>query len=206
MKRSFVLDDLRPEWRYPLLTSSVVPRPIAWVSTLAADGTPNLAPHSFFTVASADPPIVQFTSVTEKDTLRNIRATGEFVISLVTESLIREANLTATDFPPGTNEFAEAGLTAEPAAKVRPARVGESPVALECRLHRIVEVGNSFLVLGELLCAAIDETILADGEKPHPRYELIRPVSRLGRIQWGLPGDAFDLARPRWTDPDRGFT
>ncbi|WP_432559393.1 flavin reductase family protein [Granulicoccus sp. GXG6511] len=203
MKRSFDIAELPAGWGYSLLTATVVPRPIAWVSSLSAEGIANLAPHSFFTIASADPPIVQFTSVTEKDTLRNIRATGEFVIGLVTEDLAGAANVTATNFPPGHDEFAEAGIRPEPSRFVRPARVAESPVALECRLERIVEVGNSFLVLGEVLCVALAEEVLDPvrrNGKPHPRYELLRPVSRLGRIQWGLPGDAFDLVRPQFEE------
>ncbi|HHV21395.1 MAG TPA: flavin reductase family protein [Propionibacterium sp.] len=206
MKRSFDLSGIPADWGYSLLTATVVPRAIAWVSSLSAAGVPNLAPHSFFTVASSDPAIVQFTSVTEKDSLRNIRETGEFVIALVTEDLAAAANVTATNFPPEFNEFEEARLTPEPAEFVRPARVAESPVALECRLERIVEIGNSFLVLGRVLCVAIAEDVL-DPEprmgKPHPRYELLRPVSRLGRIQWGLPGAAFDLVRPRFEEESR---
>jgi flavin reductase (DIM6/NTAB) family NADH-FMN oxidoreductase RutF len=200
MKRSFLLDQVPPEWRYPLVTSTVVPRPLAWVSTIAPDGTRNLAPHSFFTVASQDPPILQFTSVGEKDTLRNIRSTGEFVICLVSKDLVLQANLSSTNFPPGVDEFVEAGLTAEPSATVVPARVGESPVALECQLHQIIPVGNSFLVLGTLLCVALEEEVLDDTHQPHPLYERLGPVTRLGRMQWSSPGEPFDLARPH----DRG--
>ncbi|MDO5498667.1 MAG: flavin reductase family protein [Propionibacteriaceae bacterium] len=201
MKRDFVIDELPRGWGYSLLTSMVVPRPIAWVSTVSGGGTPNLAPHSFFTIASADPPIVQFTSVTEKDTLRNIRETGEFVIAMVTEDLVDQANVTSTRFPPGVSEFDRAKLTPEPSQFVAPARIAESPIAIECRLERIVEVGNSFLVLGAVLCVAIDETALDESStKPHPRYELLRPVARLGRIQWAEPADAFDLPRPELTE------
>ena len=196
-KRSFLLDRIPPAWRYPLVTSTVVPRPLAWVSTVAADGTRNLAPHSFFTVASQDPPILQFTSVGEKDTLRNIRATGEFVICLVSKELVLQANLSSADFPAGIDEFIETGLTAEPSACVAPARVGESPVALECRLHQIIAVGNSFLVLGDLLCVALDEAVLDDSEEPHPLYHRLSPASRLGRTQWAAAGEPFDLSRPR---------
>lgn len=198
MKRSFVLDAIPEQWRYPLLTSTVVPRPLAWVSTLAPDGTRNLAPHSFFTVAAQDPPILQFTSVTEKDTLRNIRATREFVVSLVSKDLAVQANVSSANFPPGIDEFAEAGVTPEPSAMVAPARVGESPVALECSLYRIIPVGNSFLVLGRLLCVALDESVLDDTHQPHPLYERMQPVTRLGRRQWSHAGETFDLTRPRF--------
>lgn len=197
MKRSFLLDRVPPDWRYPLVTSTVVPRPLAWVSTVAADGTRNLAPHSFFTVASQDPPILQFTSVGEKDTLRNIRETGEFVICLVSKELAHQANLSSAAFPPGVDEFEEAGVTAEPSATVTPARVGESPVALECKLHQIIPVGNSFLILGELLCVALEEEVLDDTHQPHPLYDRLGPVSRLGRREWSTAGEPFDLARPQ---------
>jgi flavin reductase (DIM6/NTAB) family NADH-FMN oxidoreductase RutF len=198
MKQSFLLDQVPPDWRYPLVTSTVVPRPLAWVSTVAPDGTRNLAPHSFFTVASQEPAILQFTSVGEKDTLSNIRRTGEFVICLVSKELIHQANLSSTDFPPGVDEFVEAGVTPEPSATVTPARVGESPVALECRLHRIIPVGNSFLVLGDLLCVALEEEVLDESHQPHPLYERLGPITRLGRQQWSTAGEPFDLARPRY--------
>ncbi|MGW1927047.1 flavin reductase family protein, partial [Streptomyces massasporeus] len=90
---------------YRLLTATVVPRPIAWVSTSSADGTDNLAPHSFFTIASVTPPVVQFTSVGRKDSLRNVEETGEFVVNLAPEGLFEQINATATDFPRGVSEF-----------------------------------------------------------------------------------------------------
>src|SRR5688572_27495238 len=95
---------------YFLLTSLVVPRPIAWVSSLGADGVRNLAPHSYFNIVSSDPPIVHFTQTGRKDTLNNVEATGEFVISLVSMELAEQMNLTAADFPPGEDEFTWAGV------------------------------------------------------------------------------------------------
>jgi len=106
---------------YPWLTSVVVPRPIAWVSSRSVDGVDNLAPHSFFTVAGIDPPVVQFTSVGVKDSLRNVLATGEFVVCLTPEPLVEQVNLTGTDFPADVSEYdAVAGLTREPSSKVAP--------------------------------------------------------------------------------------
>src|SRR5690348_6410958 len=105
---------------YPWLTSVVVPRPIAWVSSRSTDGIDNLAPHSFFSVAGIDPPVVMFTSVGAKDSLRNILATREFVVSTCTEALMEQVNLTGTDFPSDRSEFDEAGLTREPSARVAP--------------------------------------------------------------------------------------
>src|SRR4051812_49953971 len=114
---------------YRVLNSVVVPRPIAWVCSRSAEGVLNLAPHSFFTVACVDPPVVQFTSVGRKDSLANAEATGEFTVSLVPEWLFEEANATATDFPRERGEFSEVGLAKEPSARVRPPRVAQSPVA-----------------------------------------------------------------------------
>lgn len=168
---------------YRLLTTVVVPRPIAWVSTTSAEGVDNLAPHSFFTVAGTDPPVVQFTSTSHKDSLRNVEATGEMVVHLCPETLFEQVNATGTDFPPEVSEFDAVGLTREPSLRVRPPRVAESPVALECVLHATVPVGRSTLVLGRVVHAAIDEAVLADDGLPD--VELLRPLSRLGRDQWG---------------------
>ena len=133
---------------YRFLTSVVVPRPIAWVSTRSAAGVDNLAPHSFFTVACVRPPIVAFTSVGRKDSLRNVEETGEFVVNLCPERLFAQVNATGTDFPKDVSEFDAVGLTREAALRVAPPRVAESPVALECVLHSCVPLGDSTLILG----------------------------------------------------------
>lgn len=178
---------------YRLLTSVVVPRPIAWVSTVSADGVDNLAPHSFFTVASVNPPMVSFTSVGEKDSLRNIRQTGEFVISLAPEELFEAVNATGTGFPAGVSEFDAAGIAREPSAAVRPPRVAGSPVALECRLHEIHPVGDCFVVYGEIIHAAVRNEVL-DADS-HPRIEKLRPLSRLGLNEWGTIGEVRTITR-----------
>ncbi|MER6561288.1 flavin reductase family protein [Streptomyces sp. NPDC001027] len=182
---------------YRLLTAVVVPRPIAWVSTLAADGTANLAPHSFFTVACTDPPIVQFTSVGRKDSLRNVEATGEFVVNFAPEELIEQINATATDFPAHESEFDAVGVEREPSLRVRPPRVAESPVALECRLHSTVVLGDCTLVLGEVVHAAVHEDVVVDGR---PDIRRLRPLSRLGGDEWGAVGEIHDLARVAYRD------
>ena len=158
---------------YKLLTATVVPRPIAWVSTLGADGVPNLAPHSFFTVACTDPPVVQFTSVGRKDSLNNVEATREFVVALTPEALFEQVNATGTDFPPGVDEFAAVGLTPEPSQRVAPPRVAESPVALECVLHSTVSLGNCTVVFGRVVLAAVDDAVLDGG---HPVFERLAPL------------------------------
>ena len=178
---------------YRLLTSVVVPRPIAWVSSVSADGVDNLAPHSFFTVASVNPPIVSFTSVGEKDSLRNIRQTGEFVISLAPEELFEAVNATGTGFPPDVSEFDAAGIPRETSATVHPPRVANSPAVLECRLHEIHPVGDCFVVYGEITHAAVRSDVLDDAG--HPRIESLRPLSRLGLNEWGTLGEVKEITR-----------
>jgi flavin reductase (DIM6/NTAB) family NADH-FMN oxidoreductase RutF len=175
----------------------VVPRPIAWVSTRSAEGVANLAPHSFFTVSCVDPPIVQFTSVGTKDSLRNVRETGEFVVCLAPEPLFEQVNATATDFPRDVDEFAEVGLTPEPSAVVAPPRVAESPVALECRLHQAVQLGDSTVVMGRVVHAAVSTDVL-DGDPREgglPTIDKLRPLARLGRDEWATIGEVLDITR-----------
>lgn len=187
---------------YRLLTSVVVPRPIAWVSTRSAAGVDNLAPHSFFTVACVDPPMVQFTSVGVKDSLTNARETGEFVVCLATEPLFEQVNATGTDFPAGVSEFAAVGLTAEPSEKVAPPRVAESPVALECRLEQALTLGDSTVVIGRVVHASV-RTDVFDGD-PHdgglPRIDRLRPLARLGRDEWSTVGELLEISRIRYRD------
>ncbi|GAA4933058.1 flavin reductase family protein [Streptomonospora halophila] len=182
---------------YRLLTATVVPRPIAWVSTVSAAGVDNLAPHSFFTVACASPPIVQFTSVGRKDHLRNVEQTREFVVNLAPEWLQREINATATDFPPEVSEFDAVGVRREPSAVVTPPRVADSPAALECRLHSTLCLGDSTVVFGEVVHAAVEESVLAQG---HPEISLLRPIARLGKDEWGTLGEVTSLRRIRYAD------
>ncbi|MGW3169340.1 flavin reductase family protein [Streptomyces sp. NPDC001153] len=183
---------------YRLLTSVVVPRPIAWVSTLAPDGeTANLAPHSFFTVACTDPPIVQFTSVGRKDSLRNVEATGEFVVNFAPEPLFAQINATATGFPRDRGEFDAVGIEREPSLRVRPPRVAASPVALECALHSTLRLGDSTVVFGRVVHAAVREDVLVDGR---PGIGLLRPLSRLGGNEWGTLGEVRELARVPYRD------
>jgi flavin reductase (DIM6/NTAB) family NADH-FMN oxidoreductase RutF len=182
---------------YKLLTAVVVPRPIAWVSSRSAAGVDNLAPHSFFTVSCVDPPMVQFTSVGTKDSLRNVRETGEFVVCLAPEWLFEQVNATGTAFPAGVSEFAAVGLTPEQSRTVAPPRVAESPVALECRLHQDLELGDSTVVIGRVLHASVSAAVF-DGD-PHygglPTIEALRPLARLGRNQWSTIGSVLDITR-----------
>jgi flavin reductase (DIM6/NTAB) family NADH-FMN oxidoreductase RutF len=192
MRADFSPTDMSSLDFYKFLTSVIIPRPIAWVSSTSADGIDNLAPHSFFTVASTKPPIVQFTPTARKDTLNNVEATGEFVVNFASEDLFAKINDTGTNFPPEVSEFDAAGLTREPSLAVRPPRVAESPVALECRLHEVIPVGNSFLVLGEVVHAVVRADVL-DGT--HPDCRLLKPLARLGRNEWSRLGDILEVAR-----------
>ncbi|MFI5085421.1 MAG: flavin reductase family protein [Actinomycetales bacterium] len=182
---------------YRLLTSVVVPRPIAWVSSTSAAGVDNLAPHSFFTVASVDPPVVQFTSVGRKDSLRNILETGEFVVNLAPASLMPEVNATGTNFPPDVSEFEMAGLEREPSGRVRPPRVRLSPAVLECTLHSTLALGDCVLVFGQVVHAAVAAEVL-DGS--HPDVGRLDPLARLGGDEWGLLGRVLELRRIRRAD------
>ncbi|WP_121833482.1 flavin reductase family protein [Streptomyces sp. S1] len=177
---------------YRLLTATVVPRPIALVSTRSADGTDNLAPHSFFTIAAVTPPVVQFTSVGRKDSLRNVEETGEFVVNLAPEPLFDRINATATDFPRGMSEFDACGIEREPSLRVKPPRVALSPVALECELHSTLRIGDSTVVFGRVVHAAVTDSVLVNG---HPETLLMRPLSRLGKNEWGTLGGIKEMAR-----------
>jgi len=194
--------ELPPRDFYRLLTSVVVPRPIAWVSSTSVAGVHNLAPHSFFTVASVTPPIIQFTSVGEKDTLRNIQATGDFVVNFSPVGLFEEINATATAFDSDVSEFDRAGLTREPSLTVSSPRVQESPSVLECRLHDTIPMGNCTLVFGLVTHAAVNTRVL-DGD--HPRIDLLDPLSRLGLDEWGTMGEIKQIRRIRTADWPRDF-
>lgn len=191
--RTFTLADLEGRAPYRLLTGLVIPRPIAWVSTVDEGGIRNVAPHSFFTVASADPPIVQFTSVGRKDSLRNIEMTREFVVNLAPRGLLEPMNASAASVASEVDEFELAGVTPAPSVRVRPPRVAESPAALECVLHSVIPVGDSFLVLGEVLAAVVEESML-EGQRPDEAK--LDPVARLSGSRYVTYGETLHLPRP----------
>lgn len=183
---------------YKLLTATVVPRPIAWVSTVDRDtDTANLAPHSFFNVACVAPPVVQFSSVGRKDSLRNIERTGQFTVNLAPEELFERINATATDFPHGVSEFEAAGVEPEPSLRVKPPRVAASPAALECELHSTVLLGDSTVVFGRVVHAAIKEEVLTDG---HPEATRMRPLTRMGKNEWATLGEVRSIARVPYSE------
>ncbi|MFD6953399.1 flavin reductase [Nocardiopsis sp. TSRI0078] len=192
MRTEWTPDDLPGRAFYQLMTAVVVPRPIAWVSTTSEDGVDNLAPHSFFTVSCVEPPIVQFTSVRRKDSLRNAERTGEFVVNLAPEPMQEQVNASGTAYPPEVSEFDALGIGREASTDVRPPRVAGSPAALECVLHSTLGLGDSTVVLGRVVRAAVDEAVLVDG---HPEVSLLRPLARLGRNEWSTLGEVRPLDR-----------
>jgi flavin reductase (DIM6/NTAB) family NADH-FMN oxidoreductase RutF len=188
---------------YHLLTGVVTPRPIAWVTTLSPAGVVNLAPFSFFNVFGANPPVVVFSPTltrngTKKDTLRNIEATGEFVIHSAVASLAEKVNLTSKEVPPDESEVTLAGLHATPSVKVKPPRVTEAPTAFECKLMQIVPVGTGpiagNLVIGEVVMMHIADEVLDPAGRVDPRK--LKTVARLGADFWCHTSDLFEQTRP----------
>lgn len=195
---------------YGILLNSVAPRPIAWVSSLSASGQPNLAPFSFFNVLCVDPPLLGFspglrhtkhadTSRGEpKDTLRNIRETKEFVVNVVTYDLLRPMNVTSGEYDPSVNEFELAKVTPVSCRLVRPARVAESPVSFECKLHQILDFSpaptSGSLVIGEIVAVHLDDAHIKDGRLDRNSLDLI---GRMGGIQYTRTTERVELARPK---------
>ena len=183
---------------YFLLNSLVVPRPIAWISTVSEDGTQNLAPHSYFTVAASNPPSVAFTSIGDKDTVRNVRGTGEFVVHVASHALVEQMNLTSANAPADVSEFELSGVTAVDAEHVRPSIVAEAPVAIECRLTEVVEVGNGRVVIGECLAFHVAERLWDDRDRVDP--ERLDAVARMGGSTYATTRDRFELRRPTYEE------
>lgn len=191
-----------PQNIYKLLVGAVVPRPIAFVSSVSAAGMRNLAPFSFFTVASSNPPVIVFqnsirASGGSKDTINNIRATGEFVVNIVSEDFAREMNATSADVPPDVDEWELSGLTPIASTLVRPPRVKESRIHMECRLFQIVDVSTKplggSLVLGEVLRFHVAPEVFSDF-RIDP--DVLRPIGRMGGPTYSRCRDRFDMPRP----------
>lgn len=189
---------------YRLFVSVVTPRPIAWVSTVDVRGINNLAPFSMYTLLSSVPAVVGFgvgvyRGGQKKDTLRNVEANKEFVINIVTENLAEAMNVTSAPFPPEVSEFDRAGLTPVRSEMVRPARVGESPISMECRMLQILRFGvvpmvNSFII-GEVLLVHVDDELWQGGV---PDFSQLKTVGRLGggTDMYCRTTDTFEMKRP----------
>jgi flavin reductase (DIM6/NTAB) family NADH-FMN oxidoreductase RutF len=187
---------------YQWMIAAIVPRPIAFVSTISASGRTNLAPFSFFNGVSAKPPLVSISinqrSGTPKDTMRNLRETGDFVVNVVHEPLFERMVQTSGDWPEQVSEFELTGLTAIASDVVRAPRLGESPVSFECRLHREIELGDTSLVIGEIVRGHVDEAVVTDGRLD---VEKLRPIARLGADGYTTLGRVLRLARPKVEPP-----
>lgn len=197
------------DWRpiYRLLTSLVMPRPIAWVSTVSASGSLNLAPFSFFNVVCANPPTIVFCPMLggrtgkPKDTLNNLREVPEFVVHVASRDLAERMNLCSGEYAPEVNEFEVAGLTPAPSRKVRVPRVAEAHALMECRLRDIITVGegpgSGALVLGEVVLFEVEDSVLVEGEV---NPDGLGPVGRLAGADYSTVRDRFALRRPEPED------
>lgn len=187
---------------YAILAGLVMPRPIAWVTTLNENGTVNAAPFSFFNVFGDDPPLVIFApgdrdDGTPKDSARNAKRTGEFVVNLVSEELKEAMNGTAATLPHGASETEHLGLVTAPSSVVSPPRIAAAPAALECKVHSIQEIGSNRLILGIVHRVHVQEQFL-DMENLRVRQEIYHPVGRMGSPNWYChTADLFEMVRPR---------
>lgn len=188
--------------RYALLIGSILPRPIAWVGTCSGAGATNLAPFSFFTGIAADPMSVLFCPVNDrngrkKDTLVNVESTREFTVNMVSEELAVKMNQTSAPYPYGVSEFDEAGLTEVESLKVRPPRVKESLVSLECKVLQIVALGHGplagHIVIGKVVMFHADDKIYKDGRLSHKD---LKAIGRMEGAWYTRTQDAFELPRP----------
>jgi flavin reductase (DIM6/NTAB) family NADH-FMN oxidoreductase RutF len=202
--RQFDPQTLGERETYKLLIGCVVPRPIAWVSTLDPSGARNLAPFSFFNAVGSNPPAVSVsisyidTPDRRKDTLRNIQETGEFVVNIVDEALARAMNITSANYPLDVDEFDVAGVAAAPSAVVRPPRVAAAPVSLECRLFTLVPVGqgpgSATLAVGVIQIIHVRADII--NERQHIDIMKLRPIARLAGASYAYVRETFDMVRP----------
>lgn len=192
-----------------LINGLIYPRPIAWVSTMSADGSRNLAPFSFFNAFSFQPPTLGIGPGSRhgvnKDSLRNIKETGEFVVNVVNEELAKTVNLTSAEFDLEVDEWKVADVESIASATVRPERVAASPASFECNVKEIVELGtktmpSNSLVIGSVLKIHVIEEALWDGYKTRP--EVLNLVGRMGGPLWCTTRDRFELPRPASKEPD----
>lgn len=188
---------------YKLLIGSVLPRPIAFVSSMGKEGVVNAAPFSFFTVVSTEPPMISVTAMRkpgniQKDTARYIGETGEFVVHVVDTDNVAQVNETATDFPPHVSEVDTVGLTLHPSVRVKVPRIAESKIQMECRLHQMLPLGgtseapNADLIIGEVVMFHVQDELLSEGRII---TETLNPVGRLAGTTYGKLGEMFSMPR-----------
>jgi flavin reductase (DIM6/NTAB) family NADH-FMN oxidoreductase RutF len=188
---------------HKLMIGSIVPRPIAFVSTLSKDGLENLAPFSYFNGICSNPPSIMFCPARRgydgktKDTLNNIRDTEEFAVNIVSEDFAEQMVSTSTDFEPEVNEFEVSGLTPVPCQKIAPPKVAEAKISFECKLNQIVPVGNEgpgggFVVIGTIVLFHIDDDVYEDG---YINLEKLRPIGRLAGNMYTRTTDKLEIIR-----------
>lgn len=199
----FDMGRLAADIRYKILTATVTPRPIAWVTTRSTDGIANAAPFSFFNVLGHEPPTVVLGLLRHpekglKDTAENILATGEFVVHLVPHQMADAMNATCVDAPPEVDELSLAGLRTIPSQMVSPPRIVGSPVAFECRRISSHETGpRQFALIGEVVCAHVADEFVLDANEGHIDTLALDLIARMHGSGWyARPADLFQLARP----------
>jgi len=187
---------------YKLLTSIIVPRPIAWVSTVSKDGVYNLAPFSYFAGVSSEPPVLMISvgrkeNGEKKDTWKNIEETGDFVVNIVTKELAEKMNTTSAPFEEHIDEFEKAGLTPQKAQVVKSPLVKEAPINLECEKYQITNIGNMGVIFGKVLKVHIKDYIL--NEKGYVDTNKLSIVGRLGGANYCLitPENSFEMRKPK---------
>ncbi|PTW61633.1 flavin reductase (DIM6/NTAB) family NADH-FMN oxidoreductase RutF [Breoghania corrubedonensis] len=187
--------------RHDPFKAIVAPRPIGWISSLDAQGNANLAPYSFFNAVSDNPHIVMFSSAGWKDSVANIETTGEFVCNLATFALREQMNQSSAPYASGVSEFGETGLTAVASSAVKVPRVGEVPVALECRHLQTLQLrdlegtpADRWMVLGQVVSIYIDDAVIRDGVIDVTE---LRPLARLGYHDYSVVDHVFQMTRPR---------
>lgn len=199
--KHFDLTALPNAARYKLLTATVVPRPIAWVCTLGADGVPNLAPYSFFGLMGSDPPIVTFApgdraDGTPKDTALNIAPGGEFSVNLVSAALAQVMSDSATDFPHGMAEVTQLGIELEPGVRIAVPRVRASPATLECVEVQTVQLGNTRIILGKVIGLSLRADAVLNEDKHYVDTAALDLIGRMGgRGGYTRTRDGFEIAR-----------
>ena len=188
---------------HKLMIGSIVPRPIAFVSTLSKDGFENLAPFSYFNGICSNPPSIMFCPARRgydgktKDTLNNIRDTEEFAVNIVSEDFAEQMVSTSTDFEPEVNEFEVSGLTPEPCQKIAPPKVAEAKISFECKLNKIIPVGNEgpgggFVIIGTIVLFHIDDDVYEDG---YINLGKLRPIGRLAGNMYTRTTDKLEIIR-----------
>lgn len=189
---------ISPGSMYNHMIHMIVPRPIAFISSVSADGRHNAAPFSYFVPITSRPPLIGVSinrrGGEPKDTLSNIQATGDFVVNVVTESLAARVVETSGDWPVDVDELALTGLTAVPATQVKSPRVAESPINMECALHRVVELGETSFVVGEILLVHVSDEMLTEGRIDVTK---LKPLGRLGGDGYSVVREVLHLARPK---------